>query len=343
MLRLVMAIAMCGQYNATRRRPNIRGMDKTSRRSDDGIGWTRSRTCIDKNPAVTVSEGVVTAQEALSLGLQGSIMLTVVGFGLGATFEEATYLFRHPKLLLRCVLSMCVVVPIIFIAASRTFDLPIEVRGALVAISISPVPPILQKKQLGAGGRMEFVTGLLVAMSALAIVLVPVWVWIIDQAFDRQGHMDTLAVAKIMLTTVFVPLTLGLLIRRAVPAAQRASSAVMGIAGVALVVVVAVLIWGVWPQMRVFIGNGAVLLIVVLVVLGLVVGHVLGGPGEGNRTALAMATSSRHPAVALAAATSGTLTEAKTELAVILLYLLVATVVTIFYLGWRHRVVKMAS
>ena len=279
----------------------------------------------------------MTAQEALGLGLQGSIMLTVLGFGLGATFSEANYLFRRPKLLLRCVLSMSVVMPMLFIAVSRTLDLPLEVRAALVAISISPVPPILQKKQLGAGGRIEFVTGLLVAMSALAIVLVPLWVGIVDQAFDRHGHIGPLAVAKIMLTTVFVPLAIGLLIRRFVPSAQRASPVVMGIAGALLVVVVAILIWGMWPQMRVFIGNGAIVIIAGLVAAGLIVGHVLGGPNEGDRTALAMATASRHPAVALAVATSGTLTEAKPELAVILLYLLVATVLTVPYQKWRQR------
>ena len=89
-----------------------------------------------------------------------------------------------------------------------------------MAISISPVPPILQKNQLGAGARIEFVTGLLVAMSALAIVLVPLSVWILDQVFARHAELYPLAVAKVMLTTVFIPLTIGLLIRRLVPAAQ---------------------------------------------------------------------------------------------------------------------------
>ena len=206
-----------------------------------------------------------------------------------------------------------------------------------MAISISPVPPILQKKQLGAGGRIEFVTGLLVAMSALAIVLVPLWVWILDQVFARHAELRPLAVAKVMLTTVFIPLTIGLLIRRFVPAAQRASPVVMAIAGVMLVIVAAILIWGLWPQIRVFIGNGPILLIVAIVVVSLIVGHVLGGPIEGDRTALAMATASRHPAVALAVATSGVVVETKPALAVILLYLIVATVVSIPYQKWRHR------
>ena len=64
----------------------------------------------------------MTAQEALGLGLQGSIMLTVLGFGLGATFPEANYLFRRPALLLRCVLSMRVVTPLIVVAVATALD-----------------------------------------------------------------------------------------------------------------------------------------------------------------------------------------------------------------------------
>jgi BASS family bile acid:Na+ symporter len=285
----------------------------------------------------------MTAQEALGLGLQGSIMLTVLGFGLGATFPEANYLFRQPGLLLRCVLAMSVVMPLIVIAVATALDLPFAVKVALVAISISPVPPILQKKQLGAGGRIEFVTGLLVAMSALAIVLVPLWVWILDRVFARHAELYPLAVAKVMLTTVFIPLTVGLLVRRFVPAAQRSSGAVMTVAGAILGIVAAILIWGLWPQVRAFIGNGQILLIVAIVVVGLIVGHLLGGPIAGDRTALAMATASRHPAVALAVATSGVEAQPKAELAIILLYLVVATLVSIPYQKWRHRsLMKMA-
>jgi BASS family bile acid:Na+ symporter len=286
----------------------------------------------------------MTAQEALGLGLQGSIMLTVLGFGLGATFAEANYLFHQPALLLRCVLSMNVVMPLIVIAATRALDLPFEIRVALVAISISPVPPILQKNQLGAGGRIEFVTGLLVAMSALAIVLVPLWVWIIDRVFSHHGELYPLAVAKVMLTTVFVPLTLGLLIRRFVPAARRASAPVMTIAGAMLAIVAVILIWGLREQVMALIGNGLILVIVAIVVVGLDRRPPARRADRGlTAPPLAMATASRHPAVALAVATSGAAVEAKPELAIILLYLVVATVVSIPYRRWRHRGLAKAA
>ena len=56
-----------------------------------------------------------------------------------------------------------------------------------------------------------------------------------------------------------------------------------------------------------------------------------------------MATASRHPAVALAIATSGLEAQPKPELALILLYLVVATVVSIPYQKWRARSAAKAA
>ena len=58
-----------------------------------------------------------------------------------------------------------------------------------------------------------------------------------------------------------------------------------------------------------------------------------------DRTALALATATRHPAVALAVATSGSVIRAdqKSMLGIILLYLIVATVISIPYRRWRSR------
>jgi bile acid:Na+ symporter, BASS family len=280
----------------------------------------------------------MTASQWLGLALQGSIMLTVLGLGLTATFQDATFLFRRPPLLLRAVLSMNVIMPIIATLIATTFALPFEVKVALVALAVSPVPPIIQKKQITAGGREEYVVGLLVAMSVLAIVLIPLTVVIIDYVFDRAAVIGPLAIAKIMLMTVLAPLFVGLLIRHWIPAAEKASGPIITIAGILLVIAVVVLLFGLWPTIRTFIGNGVVLMCAVLAVVGLVVGHFLGGPRPGDRSALALSTASRHPAVALAIATSGAISEPKPELGIILLYLIVATIVSIPYQKWRVRV-----
>lgn len=284
----------------------------------------------------------MSVQQWLGLGLQASIVLTVIGFGLTATLSEATYLFRHPVLLLRAVLSMNVAMPIAAAWLASMSSLPFEVKVALVALAVSPVPPIVQQKQIRSGGRMEYVVGLMVAMGALAIVLVPVSVSILSAVFDRPAEIGPGSIAKIVAITILVPMGLALLVRHVFPAAEKASPAIMRIALLMLVVTVALLVWGLWPTIRSYIGNGVVLMLVILALVGLAIGHVLGGPTPEDRTVLAMSTASRHPAVALAVAGAGS-GDKRAELAIVLLYLVVATLVTIPYQKLRARRQPQAS
>jgi bile acid:Na+ symporter, BASS family len=275
----------------------------------------------------------------LGLAVQSSIMLTVLGFGMTATWREATYLLSTPKLLARAVLSMNIIMPIIAAALVSIFPLRLEVKAALMALAVSPVPPMIQRSQLTAGGRREYVVGLMVAMSVLSIVLVPLTVVILNRMLGSAGVVTPVAVAKIMLKTVLAPLFVGLLVRQWFPAAEKASGAILAAAGILLVVGVVLLLYGLWPTTRSFLGNGVAVMLAVLAAIGLGVGHFLGGPIEGDRTVLAISTSSRHPAVALAIATSGplTVTLARPTLAIILLYVVVAMIVGIPYKKWRER------
>lgn len=279
----------------------------------------------------------MTPQQGILLAAQASIMLTVLGLGLSARWGDATYLFRQPALLFRAVLSMSIVMPLVAAVIATMFHLRPEVQAALVALAVSPVPPILYKKQLATGGRIEYVVGLLVAMALLSIVLVPLTISILARIFSRTASVAPLAVAKIMLTSILAPLAAGLLIRHFWPAAEKASHAVIAIAGMLLLLVCAVLLYGLWPVIRIYIGTGAWAMLLILAAIGLGVGHLLGGPVPADRTALALSTSSRHPAVALTVATSGAITDTKAELGIIILYVIIATLIAIPYQKWRTR------
>jgi BASS family bile acid:Na+ symporter len=281
----------------------------------------------------------MSAARWLGLVLQASIALTVLGLGLTATWQHAVYLLQRPKLLLRAVLAMNIVMPIVAALMATTFSLPIEIKAALVALAVSPVPPILYKKQIVAGGRREYVVGLLVAMSVLAIVVVPLTVVILDHVFGRAAVIGPAAVARIMLKTVLAPLLVGLMIRQWIPAAEKASGTLIAVAGTLLVLAAPIALYALWPTTRMYLGNGVALMLAALAALGLGVGHLFGGPLPGDRTALALSTASRHPGIALAIAMSGTAIELnlKSVLAIIVLYLVIATIVAFPYQKWRAR------
>jgi len=84
------------------------------------------------------------------------------------------------------------------------------------------------------------------------------------------------------------------------------------------------------------IGNGTLLVLALFAAVGLAAGHWLGGGEADNRTVLALATSARYPAVALAIA-GANFQEQKAVLGVIVIYLVVGTVVSLPYVWWRKR------
>ena len=72
------------------------------------------------------------------------------------------------------------------------------------------------------------------------------------------------------------------------------------------------------------------------VLVGLGVGHWLGGPQAEDSTVLALSTASRHPAIALAVAKLNFPDEPHLG-ATILLYLILLTVLTVPYVRWQRH------
>jgi len=84
------------------------------------------------------------------------------------------------------------------------------------------------------------------------------------------------------------------------------------------------------------ISNGTVLSLVAFAVAGLIVGHVLGGPEPDTRQVLALATASRHPAVALSIAHANLPAQTLAG-AEVFLYLILSGALSALYLSWLKR------
>src|SRR5215469_744409 len=112
--------------------------------------------------------------DLIKLGILLSVLLTVLGMGLAASWDDVTYLLRKPGLLARSFLSMFVIMPVICVCAALYFHLPPAIKVALVALAISPVPPFVPKKELVFGGQRAYTISLLSLAAMLSIVFVPV-------------------------------------------------------------------------------------------------------------------------------------------------------------------------
>jgi BASS family bile acid:Na+ symporter len=99
--------------------------------------------------------------------------------------------------------------------------------------------------------------------------------------------------------------------------------------------VIAVLVAS-WPVLRSLIVGGALITMLALAAIALGVGHRLGGPDPSDRSILAIAAAMRHPGVAIAVATANVPEEPRLT-AAILLYVLVATILTSVYVSIARR------
>lgn len=266
------------------------------------------------------------------LMMQASIVLTVTAIGLRARRGDVSSLLADRGRLARSLLAMYGVMPLLAVTLAVVFGLHPAVEVALVALAVSPVPPLLPKKELKAGGRGSYVVGLLVVSAVLSVVIVPVAVSLVGPLVGDPRNLSANAVARLVAATVLVPLAAGIVLRRLAPGfADRAVKPAVSLSTILFTAAALLVVAASLRSIVLLMGNGTLLAITLFSASGLATGHLLGGREREDRVVLALSTASRHPGVAIAA--GAVIAPGETRmLAAIVLYLLVGGVLSAAYL-----------
>jgi BASS family bile acid:Na+ symporter len=269
------------------------------------------------------------------LALTLAVALHVFALGLRTEFGDLGYLLRRPSKLLRSLAAMIIIMPIVAALIALAFPLRAPVEIMLVAVALAPVPPLLPRKQAKAGGHDAYIVSLLVIAALVSIISIPLLLEVLERVFRTPLRMSPWAEAQIMLRTVLLPLAAGIAVRALAPRfAQRIAAPITAFAAAMLPVAGVAVIVAAWPAVMSQLGDGTILAIAAFVAIGLLVGHLLGGPDSADRTTLALSTASRHPGAAAAIA-SINFPQERAVIAALLLYLIIGGVVSALYLRWR--------
>lgn len=273
-----------------------------------------------------------------SLALDISIAAIVLALGMSATWANATYLFRHPRLLARSVLARNVITPLLAIALIAIFPFPAPVAITIGVLAATPVPPTLPGSLLKQGGRDCYVFGLLTSQTVLAVITAPLTVRVIGAIFGAKARFPASQVAKLVVLAILVPFGVGIALRHFFfERAEHAGHILGKVGNVVLIVAIIPLLIFAFSALLTLIGEGVLAGLTALVLIGLAAGHLLGGPNEHDRTALAMATASAHPGIAIAIARANSPQYAKLVAGSVVIYLALRAVLTIPYIRWRRR------
>jgi bile acid:Na+ symporter, BASS family len=275
-------------------------------------------------------------QQLIAWAFQLSIVAMVFAVGLGTTTEDVRQILRRPGHLGRSLLVIFVIVPFGAVILAHTFDFPHAAELAVVALAISPLPPLIPRNLIAAGRRASYPAALMTMVAVLSVVIVPLLAALIGRYLGPSFALSPLRVAGVIAATLLLPLTAGMAVRALQPAlADRVELPASLVGTVVLRLATLTLLFTSLHAVWALITDGMVLAIAVLVVIGLAAGHLLGGPEPDGRTVLALASASRHPAIALAIAAATSL-----DLhfrAATVLYLLLGDLFGLPYTIWRQR------
>jgi bile acid:Na+ symporter, BASS family len=272
------------------------------------------------------------------LAFQISGVFTVFAYGLRGNRDELLYLFRRPRELVVSLLAMFVVTPFFAFVVIDVFNLGLLASVAIVSMSLLPALATVPGAQRKAGGHYQYAIGLAFASVVLSIVISPALVVFLG---DLAGNPFDLSFERGLLAYVFplvlLPLLAGLLVQRALPrAAERLGKPLVRAAdllvkGLLIVLAVPALLLA-WNAL----GVRTVLGLTVFAVLGLAIGHVMGGPEQDKSIVLAYSCSGANRTIWIA------LTIAEINFnedvgGVIILFVLISVVVSNLYLRLLRR------
>ncbi|MDE1179380.1 hypothetical protein [Paraburkholderia sp.] len=271
--------------------------------------------------------------EILLTLLKVSVVVTIVSVGAATAPADLTYLWRRPRLLLRSLAAMYLLVPLVALALVLILPIDSGVKAALLVLAVSSGAPLLPKK-LKKLDSQEYIFSLLVTSSLVAIVAVPLWVALLAAYFDVAIELPVTTVLLTIAKAILLPVAIGMVLRAVFPArAEQLSDRLITIAGIVLAVAGILLVALHWQLLMALSWLG-VLALVALMVFALAIGQWLGGPNADDRTALAIACATRHVGIALVVASEF----AGVKIAVLIVsYFLTVVVVSSFYLMWRRR------
>lgn len=268
----------------------------------------------------------------LKLAIVGSIVAIVLSIGLAAPPGSIRVGFSKPITIARAMVSMFLLFPTFALAVTWFIPLDPAARIALLALAVSPMPPILPIKQQKLGGELEYALAIQIAASLVALAAAPLLIMLAGQIFGREANYDGLGVARTILVTIVVPLGVGIAVASIAPEMAARFSRLFKALGMTLLTVgVLIVIWKAWPGIQAAALSLTIVVAVLMGLFGLAIGHWLGGPYDGNRHALAIATISRHPGVAIGLAAAADLEPKQPIIAVVLMYVLVMALLGALY------------
>jgi len=222
------------------------------------------------------------------------VVTSMFGLGLGLTAREIIQPLANHGLAARALVANFVVVPGIAWIFTRLLPLDENMQmGLLLMGAVAGAPLALQMTRI-ARGDVTLGVGIVILQVVVSVIYLP----LVLPKLVPGIAVDAVALAMPLVLELLLPLAFGLLMRaRYDEEAEMAQPIMREISSLSLAALLVLNLANVGTILRVA-GSPAFGAIIGVIVLGLVAGYGMGGPGRPRRRAMALSTGQRNYAAA---------------------------------------------
>jgi len=224
------------------------------------------------------------------------IITSMLAMGLSLTVKQIMDPLRNTKVVLLALLANFILVPALAYLITVVIPLDDGLATGLIIVGTAAGAPFLPKLVQVAKGNAGFSVGLMTLLMVVTVIYLP----IVLPLLLPGASISPWDIAKSLITTMLVPLGIGLFIKarysETAASLQPHMSQVSSLAIVLMLVTVLVLEFS---TIIGTIGTGGILAALIFLVGALAIGLLLGGKDAGMRPVMGLGTAQRNLAAAM--------------------------------------------
>ncbi len=250
------------------------------------------------------------------------VVTSMLAMGLSLTVPQIMQPLRNVRLVVLALVANFVLVPLLAYVITLVIPLEQSLKVGLIVLATAAGAPFLPKLVQGAKGNVAFGVGLMVLLMVVTIIYMPIVLPLLLPGVS----VNPWDIAKSLIVLMLVPLAIGLLMRSHSPDAAAHWQPVMSkISGLAILILLVVGLGLNISNIIDLIGTGGILALLLFIIGSFLLGFLLGGRDQGDRSVMGLGTAQRNVSAAIVVTAqnfSGTNTLSFVLVAAILLLLL---------------------
>jgi bile acid:Na+ symporter, BASS family len=234
--------------------------------------------------------------EVIPVTLLLFVVSSMLAVGLSLTISQILAPLRNGKLVFLALLVNFALMPIAAFTLAKLLRLDQPLGVALLLLGAAAGAPFLPKLAAIAKGDLAFGVGLMVLLMVLTVGYMPL---VLPRLIEGVS-VDSWKIARSLVLLMLLPLIVGLAVKaRYGTVAARLAPLLNGLSTMSLALMVVLLVVTNIRNIIDLFGTRGILASILFIAVGIGLGWILGGPGEGTRAVLALGTAQRNIAAAL--------------------------------------------